>query len=191
VFSLRFLLAVPLALLAAAFLWAQEAVQHSSHPAVVTAQAELKDREGNHLGTVRLAETPAGVLIRVEAQGLEPGPLGFHVHEHGACEPPAFESAGDHFNPAGKQHGFKHPEGPHAGDLVNLIVAEDGTVRVEFLAENLTLTEGANALLREGGTALVIHEGPDDYRTDPSGSAGGRLACGVIQREQNAPNRGP
>jgi Cu-Zn family superoxide dismutase len=122
------------------------------------------------------------VKIHLEAKGLPPGVHGFHIHQTGKCEPPSFTSAGDHLNPTHKQHGFYNPKGFHAGDLPNIQVAADGTVRADVESKNVTLKKGEpNSLLRKGGTSLVIHEKADDYVTDPSGNSGSRIACGVIR----------
>ncbi|MGH7571408.1 MAG: superoxide dismutase family protein [Gemmatimonadota bacterium] len=146
-----------------------------------SASADLRDAEGNALGIIELRDTDEGVSLSGSLAGLSPGEHGFHIHETGLCEPPAFESAGGHFAPAGRQHGFDHPEGPHAGDLRNIEVAEDGTVTVSATDSLVTLREGANALLDDDGAALVVHAEPDDYRSQPSGAAGDRIACGVIE----------
>jgi len=107
---------------------------------------------------------------------------GFHVHETPRCDPPDFESADGHFNPDGREHGFENPEGPHAGDLPNLRIGEDGSVDTTFVNENLMLRNGNLALL-PGGGALLVHAEEDDYETDPAGDAGDRLACGVIEMD--------
>ena len=100
------------------------------------------------------------------------------------CEGPDFESAGGHFNPADAMHGMDNPDGPHAGDLPNIEASSDGTASQEFTAENVTLAIGEeNSLLKEGGTALVIHAAEDDQTTDPSGDSGDRIACGVVTGE--------
>jgi Cu-Zn family superoxide dismutase len=145
------------------------------------ARADVRDPEGNPVGEVELRETDGGVSLSGSLTGLSPGEHGFHIHETGLCEPPAFESAGGHFAPAGRQHGFEHPEGPHAGDLRNLEVAQDSTVMVSATDSLVTLREGVNALLDDDGSALVIHSDPDDYRSQPSGASGDRIACGVIE----------
>lgn len=143
---------------------------------------ELIGTNGAKVGQAELTEMSRGVHIKVEAFNLVPGKHGFHIHESGKCEPPGFESAGGHFNPMNKQHGFDNPNGPHAGDLPNLFVGTDGTVTAEMVAKYVTLSEGQpNSLIRPGGTSLVIHENADDYKTDPAGNSGARIACGRIQ----------
>lgn len=142
---------------------------------------QLKNTEGAVVGTAALSETDDGVLIAINATHLPANVHGFHIHEKGICEGPDFASAGGHFNPEGKEHGFDNPKGPHAGDLPNLEVADDGTVKAEVVADRVTLDKGKdNSLLHEGGTSLVIHADPDDYVSQPAGNAGERIVCGVI-----------
>ena len=149
------------------------------------ARAVLLNEKGESIGSVSLAATPHGVLLAVRAAGLPPGVHGFHIHETGRCGPP-FASAGGHFNPFGKQHGLMNSAGPHAGDLPNVHVGQDGKLEVEFLAPLVTLgvnpSPAGNALLDADGAAIVIHAGRDDYKTDPAGNGGARIACGVILR---------
>lgn len=149
-----------------------------------TARAELIDRGGARVGEATLQETPYyGVLLRVEVAGLPAGVHALHIHETGTCEPPSFGSAGGHYAPRGHGHGVLHPRGKHAGDLLNLHVPGSGRVASERLAEHVTLVPGAaHTLFDEDGSALVIHAGADDYRSQPSGAAGDRIACGVIRR---------
>lgn len=144
------------------------------------AMAVLRDPEGKVVGRASLEETPNGVLIRLDASDLPEGPHAFHIHAVGKCEPP-FESAGGHWNPEGRGHGYYDPHGKHAGDLPNVHVDERGDARVELFAGGTRLLGGKNAMLDEDGAALVVHEKPDDYHTDPAGAAGGRIACGVIE----------
>lgn len=145
---------------------------------------EMMDSDGNAIGTAELSEEDAGVMVALEVEGLEEGMHGIHFHETGMCEGPDFESAGGHFNPTGAMHGMDNPDGPHAGDLPNIEVSSDGTASQEFTAENVTLATGEeNSLLKEGGTALVIHAAEDDQTTDPSGDSGDRIACGVVTGE--------
>jgi len=150
--------------------------------AAPTAVVELRNSSGDGVGTAILTDAPLGVKIVVGLHGLPPGRHGFHFHNVGRCEPPAFASAGGHFNPLSKQHGFVNPQGIHAGDMPNLIVAADGTVRVEVYAAHVTLGDGPNSLYHPGGTALVVHASADDEATDPAGNSGARIACGVITR---------
>ncbi|MBS0247889.1 MAG: superoxide dismutase family protein [Proteobacteria bacterium] len=146
-----------------------------------TASAPLKDAQGKEVGSANLMQTPRGVLINVAVKGLPPGEHAFHVHAVGKCEPP-FTSAGGHFNPDNKKHGLMANDGAHAGDMPNLHIPQSGDLSVEVLNAAVTLEKGKpNSLLDADGSALVIHAGSDDYKTDPTGEAGGRIACGVIQ----------
>lgn len=143
---------------------------------------DLIDANGESVGSAELTEEDEGVTVKVVAEGLPEGSHGFHFHETGKCELPDFESAGSHFNPTDTEHGLDNESGPHAGDLPNLVVEEDGTVDEEILAENVTLKEGEeNSLFQEGGTALVIHSDEDDGVSQPAGDAGDRIVCGVIE----------
>lgn len=144
---------------------------------------DMLDTAGKKIGTASLEELDSGVKITITASNLSKGTHGFHIHEKGLCEPPGFESAGGHFNPEHSTHGFNNPGGPHAGDLPNLEVGEDGSVTESFIAELVTLKKGeSNSLLREGGTSLMIHADPDDNISQPAGDSGARIACGVIAK---------
>ncbi|MFC7322636.1 superoxide dismutase family protein [Halobacillus campisalis] len=146
------------------------------------AAVELRTSEGNAAGSAELMEQEDGVLIHLQAEGIPEGDHGFHIHEAGLCEEPDFESAGSHFNPDDVSHGTESEDGPHAGDLPNVTADEDGTVDEEVTAEGVTLNTGEDMSLLDGdGTALVIHEKPDDNESQPSGDAGSRIACGVIE----------
>ena len=144
--------------------------------------AILMDPDGKQIGNVAISELAHGLRIFAQAGNVPPGVHAFHIHETGQCEPPDFESAGDHYNPTGKQHGWDNPEGPHAGDFANVHVHEDGRLAVEYFTNAVTLGEGETTLFDDDGSAVVLHEGPDDYQTDPAGHAGNRIACGVISR---------
>jgi Cu-Zn family superoxide dismutase len=146
-----------------------------------TAKATLVNAQGERMGAAALEETDSGVKITLEVSGLPPGRHAFHLHAAGRCEPPDFKSAGGHFNPFGKKHGVKSPEGAHAGDLPNIEVGPDGTGKGEVITKQVTLGPGPNSLFQPEGTSLVIHADPDDDVTDPAGNAGARIACGVIE----------
>ena len=144
--------------------------------------ATIINSKGETMGSATLSQGPHSVTIAVEVSRLPPGMHGFHIHAIGKCDPPDFQTAGGHFNPFGKKHGLKSPEGPHAGDLPNLEVGPDGRGKIEATVGGLTLgKEGLVVLLGSNGTAVVIHAGPDDEMTDPAGNAGARIACGVIK----------
>lgn len=155
-----------------------------------TATADLRDLQGNPVGTAEFVEGPGGVSMNVNIMGgVEPGEHGIHVHETGALTP-SFEAAGDHFNPMDKNHGFESPNGPHAGDLENIVVGPDGTASYSTVNERVTLSGGPNSLLDGDGSALVVHAMPDDYVTDPSGDSGDRVAAGVIEAAAVMPETG-
>ena len=144
------------------------------------AHAEVKSRDGKDLGRIRIVETTAGVLIRVKLKGLTPGVHGFHIAGFGKCEGD-FESAGAIYNPLGAKHGFLNAEGPMAGDLPNLVIPASGEVEMDLVSAFVTLNkESEDSLVDNDGAAFVIHEKPDDYKTDPFGNAGPRIGCGVI-----------
>lgn len=144
-------------------------------------EATFKNAEDKEIGTAMLKQTGHGVDIELDLKDVPKGVHGFHIHEKGSCVAPDFKSAGGHFNPTNKEHGFDNPGGPHAGDLPNLTVKEDGVVKEEFQASMVTLEKGLeNSLLKEGGTALVIHADPDDNKSQPAGNAGDRIACAEI-----------
>ncbi|MGO8733369.1 MAG: superoxide dismutase family protein [Terriglobia bacterium] len=146
------------------------------------AKAALLNAKGAPVGTATFSEKPNGVQLDLKVSNLSPGLHGFHIHSVGRCEAPDFKSAGPHFNPEGKQHGWDNPQGHHLGDLQNLDVGSNGKATVRIVVPGVTLGEGPNSLFHEGGASLVIHEKPDDGKTDPAGNAGARIACGVIMR---------
>ena len=146
-----------------------------------TAHAELHNDQGQKVGEATLEQTPHGVLVTVDLQALPAGEHAFHIHDVGKCEPP-FKSAGGHFNPTHKQHGIENAKGMHAGDLPNIYVPENGKLKFDAFATAVTLGKGENSLFDADGSALVIHAGADDYKTDPAGDAGARIACGVVTK---------
>jgi superoxide dismutase, Cu-Zn family len=155
--------------------WAIPGFAQSAHADIVNAQ-------GNKIGTAVFHSSGTGVRIEVNVSQLPPGTHGIHIHNVGKCEGPDFTSAGPHLNPTSKHHGKDNPEGPHAGDLLNIEVKTDGNVKASLLDPNVTLGPGLNSVFHEGGTSLIIHAAADDYKTDPAGNSGARIACGLITK---------
>ncbi len=141
-----------------------------------TATAMLKTSTGVDAGRATASEVAGGVRFTLDAKGLPAGTHGAHIHMVGACDAPDFTTAGGHWNPTGMKHGSMNPQGPHEGDLPNLIVGTDGRGTVGITIPGATLA----GLLDTDGSAFVVHAGPDDLMTDPSGNSGGRIACGVF-----------
>lgn len=153
-------------------------VQAPAGPAV--AQADVRDARGASVARASLSQVGDALRVRIEASGLAPGIYGAHVHSVGRCDAPAFESAGPHWNPSARQHGRDNPNGQHLGDLPNLLVGTDRRGSFEFTIPGAQLAGGPRMLMDGDGAALVLHARPDDYRTDPSGNSGTRIACGVL-----------
>ena len=153
-------------------------------PTGTIATSELRSVSGQPVATATLTQVGDVVRIVLEAQGLPPGVKAVHIHEVGACEGPTFTSAGGHFNPLGKHHGLLNPQGAHAGDLSNITIGPDGKGSMETSNQQVTLGAGATSLFDANGSALVIHAAPDDFRTDPTGNSGARIACGAISKKQ-------
>jgi len=148
--------------------------------APAAARATVRDAQGRELGQLTVTQSAEGLVIAGGLSGVPPGEHGVHVHAVGQCQPP-FTTAGGHWNPANRQHGEQNPQGPHAGDLLNITVPENGMVEFSMTTRGGTLS-GDVPLLDADGASIVIHAGPDDYRTDPSGNSGDRIACGVVER---------
>ena len=146
----------------------------------LVAHADLKNADGKDVGRANFRQNKEGVIITVRVENLAPGLHAVHLHAAGKCEGPKFASAGGHFNPANKKHGFKGSGGYHAGDLPNLLVTKLGTGRFETVTNEVTLGEGANSIFNADGSAVVLHAADDDYKTDPAGNSGDRIACGAI-----------
>jgi Cu-Zn family superoxide dismutase len=188
------ILAVPAAALAflamTACAHAEAERAHAAAPAAAAAttaapggmvHADLIGLDGKKLGMVMLQETPAGVLVSADVKGLPAGDHGFHFHQKGLCDTATkFDSAGGHFTGGDHQHGYMSTNGPHGGDMPNQHVGADGLLKTQILNTGVTLSPGAKSLFDADGTALVIHAAADDYSSQPSGNAGGRIACAVI-----------
>jgi len=175
-FRILLVIAVVLSLSAAVQLAA--AAPNSAHADIVNAQ-------GTKIGSAQLTDFGHGVKIVVNISQLSPGEHGIHIHTVGKCEAPGFTSAGGHFNPTNTHHGSHSKLGPHPhlGDLLNLLAdAKGNAANQSFVADGVTLGDGANSLFHEGGTSLVVHAQRDDLMSDPAGDSGGRIACGVIEK---------
>lgn len=182
---MRYLIvAIGFALFGSASPSAQTPTGTSGSSVALTASANLTDTQGHTVGQARLQQTPHGVLLKLELRNATPGVHALHIHEVGRCEAPSFESAGGHFAPSGRQHGFLNAKGPHAGDLPNIEVPATRQLTVEHLVADVTLESGSHSLLDSNGSAIVIHTGKDDYATEPAGDSGDRIACGQIARER-------
>lgn len=151
------------------------------------AKVTFKDAQGNVVGTATIQGPPgggSGLQINFNITKLPPGDHGVHIHNVAKCEAPDFATAGPHFNPTTKKHGTQNPEGPHGGDMPNLMVDKDGTAKRVLTDPRLTLgpATDANSIWSGEGKSIVIHAAADDMKTDPSGNSGARIACGVIEK---------
>ncbi len=133
--------------------------------------SEVIGASGDPLGKATLSQEADGTRVHLELRGLPPGQYGVHLHAIGKCDAPGFTTAGGHFNPGMKQHGRMNPAGEHAGDLPNIVFGDDSKGVLDAVQSGLRLADGAS---------IVVHAGPDDYKTDPSGNSGARIACGVL-----------
>jgi Cu-Zn family superoxide dismutase len=145
---------------------------------------ELKDAKGNSVGSATIKSSGKGVEVKLDVKALPPGDHALHFHQNAKCDPRDFKSAGPHFNPENKEHGFLNPKGHHSGDMANFTVKPNGTSKAAVKNADVVLGTGseANSLFANGGTALMIHAKADDMKTDPAGNAGDRIACGVITK---------
>ena len=142
-----------------------------------SATAMLMTAQGAAVGRASATDVAGGVRFAVDAMAMPPGTHGAHIHTTGRCDPPAFETAGGHWNPTAMAHGTLDPQGPHKGDIPNLVIDSAGRGTVGAVIPGVTVAQ----LLDADGAAFVVHADADDYRTDPSGNSGARIACGVFQ----------
>ncbi len=158
------------------------AIAPSLASAADMAAADIVNTDGAVIGKATFEQTPTGVLMSVEVTGLPPGGHGIHLHAVGACTP-NFKAATGHINPGKARHGLRNPEGPDNGDLPNLFAAADGSARAEFFTTLVSVSGGDMPALLDGdGSAVIIHEHPDDHMSQPIGGAGGRIGCGIIRK---------
>ena len=147
------------------------------------AEATFHNQQGQEVGRATLTQTASGVLIEIELSNIPQGEHGFHIHESGICDAAdGFKSAGGHFEPAQHQHGYMAADGPHAGDMPNQFAGSDGRLAANVLNANLTLSDGPTSVLDGDGSAIIVHAKPDDYASQPTGDAGDRIACALIEK---------
>lgn len=135
-------------------------------------------------GTVEFKETDDGVEITANMEGLKKGNHGFHIHEKGDCSAPDAKSAGGHFNPNNHKHGAPDADEHHEGDLGNITAGKDGKATATITVKGITLKDGDTSIVGKG---FIIHDKADDMKTQPTGNAGDRVACGVITLDAPAP----
>lgn len=156
-----------------------DATTRGEHPG---AHADVVNARGQQVAIAEIGQQDGALYVAIDVSGMAPGRYAVHVHTVGRCDGPTYESAGGHWNPAGRQHGFHTDAGPHMGDLPNIAVNAGGRGLVAFQIQDAWLTGGANPLLDADGASVVIHAREDDFQTDPSGNSGDRIACGVLRR---------
>jgi superoxide dismutase, Cu-Zn family len=147
-------------------------------------KVSILNATGQNAGSATFRTEKKGVKVKIELKNLPFGPHGVHIHQNPVCTAPDFKTAGGHFNPDGKQHGYMNAMGHHNGDFPdNVSVGEDHTGQATFVINSISLDPAApNSLFLNGGTSIVVHEKADDEKTDPSGASGNRIACGIIKQ---------
>lgn len=148
---------------------------------MTAASAELRDRTGRAMGTANVSQIGDSVRLTVTGLNMPSGAHGLHIHTTGICAAPDFLSAGPHWNPTNRLHGKDNAAGMHRGDLPNLLIGTDGRGTIEYTIPGGWLSAGRSPLLDRDGAAIVVHAAADDYRTDPAGNSGARIACGVFR----------
>lgn len=176
----------PLLILAACNNQAEEAAPSDVAPdSFEMLRADIKNGDGESIGEAIIGNDNGTLLLDLTVSALTPGSHGFHIHTVGSCETPDFKSAGGHWNPLGAEHGIENPNGSHAGDLPNLDVDENGNATLVQFSLGEMASGAAGTLVDEDGGAIVIHADADDLSSDPSGNAGARVACGVLENVQS------
>ncbi len=151
---------------------------HSEMPA---ARADIFSIDGTQVGTAAMVEGAGGVLMHIRVEGLPPGKKGLHIHSHASCDASTgFKSAKGHVGKVDGGHGLLNPAGPEAGDIPNIFIGADGIGEMEAFSTRVSLSGGDHNLLDADGSTFIIHEAPDDHKSQPIGGAGGRIACGLI-----------
>ena len=166
---------------AISFAMAVAACVHQPAADRAMARASLIDAQGKDSGTASIIGTPGKLTMRIDAKGVPAGAHGIHLHQVGKCDAPAFDSAGPHWNPAGRKHGLENSNGPHAGDFPNVEADSAGNILTSIPLETLELTGGSQPLLDADGASVVIHAKADDNMSDPSGNSGPRILCGIVK----------
>ena len=149
-------------------------------PEVASLRADVRDARGASKGQVTAMQVGSGIRVQISAMNMPQGVYAAHVHTTGRCDAPGFTSAGGHWNPTGREHGKDNPDGMHKGDLPNLLVGTDGRGTMEYTIMDAQMLGGAGSMMDADGAAVVFHAKADDYRSDPAGNAGDRIACGVL-----------
>ncbi len=173
-------------LTAATLLSACLATGHAQAQDATTAKGSVINSDAKEIGSIELTETPVGVLINTDVTDLPAGEHGFHLHAVGKCDPGNFKSADGHANPDDVPHGYFMGDAIHAGDMPNQFVSNDGKLRSHVLNYNVTMEDNKpdrTSLFDADGAALIIHSEADDYKSQPSGAAGERIACAVIEKQ--------